>query len=143
MFLSWWYRLVQTANRKNQNSGASSSRRVPHKLRYAVRVEQLEDRVVPAGTTKLFLNAGPAITNIAAARSTTVPVFIDVDTLNGGAGGIQSGTFYVKYDPTVLSIDESKIGQAGSDIKLGSLLSSFPAGTYAVGTAAGFGAGIV
>jgi hypothetical protein len=118
---------------------------MPRKLRYLARLEQLEDRVVPAGTTKVFLDVGANINNIAAARSATVPVFIDVDTLNGGAGGIQSATLYVKYDPTVLSINETSVtpGQPGSDIKLGSLLSSFPAGAYNVGTAAGFGSGIV
>jgi hypothetical protein len=141
MFLSWWRRLVQTANPRSANSKGANSKRMPRKLRYVARLEQLEDRVVPAGTTKVFLDVGANINNIAAARSATVPVFIDVDTLNGGAGGIQSGTFYVKYDPTVLSINQSSV--PGPDIKLGSLLSSFPAGTYNVGTAAGFGSGVV
>jgi RHS repeat-associated protein len=109
-----------------------------------LQVEYLEDRILLAGNTNVFLDVGPNITNIAAARATTVPVFIDVGTLVGGAGGIQSGTFYVKYDPAVLSINETTVspGAAGSDIKLGSLLAPFSA-DYAVGAAAGFGAGLV
>jgi hypothetical protein len=117
---------------------------MPRKLRYAARLEHLEDRVLPA--TNVFLNVGPALTNIAAPRSATVPVFIDTGTLTGGAGGIQSATFYVRYDPAVLSINESAVapGTVGSDIQLGSVLSSgLPAGTYKVGTATGFGPGIV
>ena len=137
MFLSWWRSLVQTANPQNVKSKSANRWRIPRKLRYTARVEQLEDRVVPAGTTNAFLNAGPSLTNIAAARSATVPVFIDAGTLTGGAGGIQSGTFYVKYDPAVLTIDET------TDIKLGSLLSGFPSGTYTVSSAAGFGSGTV
>src|SRR5205823_2645781 len=145
MFLSWWRGLVRIADPKTRNTKGGKRWRFPRKLRYAARVEQLEDRVVPAGTTKLFLNIGAGATNIAAARSTVVPVFVDVDTLNGGAGGIQSTTFFIKYDPAVLSINEGTVtpGTPGSDVKLGSLLSTFPAGTYSVGTAAGFGTGVV
>jgi hypothetical protein len=45
----------------------------------------------------------------------------------------------------VLSINESTVvpGTAGSDIQLGDLLSTFPAGTYTVGTASGFAPGVV
>jgi hypothetical protein len=146
MFLYWWRGLARTADPKNATSQGSRRWRFPRKLRYAARVEQLEDRVVPAGSTKVFLNVGANVTNIVAARSTTVPVFIDVDALNGGAGGIQSGTFYVQYDPNVLAINEATVapGTTGSDIKLGNLLTaSVPAGTYQLITAAGFSSGIV
>src|SRR5205823_4940154 len=83
MFLSWWRGLVQTANLRNNNSKAAKRWHIPRKLRYAARVEQLEDRVVPAGSTSFFLNVGP-LTNVTAARTTTVPVFVDVGTLTGG-----------------------------------------------------------
>jgi hypothetical protein len=112
------------------------------------RLESLEDRVVPATTpgTNVFLNAGALLTNVTATRTGVVPVFIDTGTLTGGAGGIQSATFYVRYDPAVLSINEDTVtpGAQGSDIQLGSLLSSIgSAGTYKVVTAAGFGPGVV
>src|SRR5437868_8021121 len=113
---------------KSQNQNArGAGKRVPRQLRYLAMLEELEDRLVPAAATRVFLDVGPSITNISAARSTTVPVFIDVDTLSGSAvGGIQSATFYLKYDSAVLSINETSVapGTAGSDIKLGSLLSS-------------------
>ena len=97
------------------------------------------------GTVFLEVGGNKSNTSTAAARSKIVKVFIDAGDLSAAAnaGGVQSGTFYVKYDPTVLSINESSPGTAGSDIQLGDLLSSFPAGTYNVGTAAGFGPGIV
>ena len=95
----------------------------------------------------MFLEVGGNTSNVSttAARSKIVKVFIDAGDLSAAAnaGGIQSGSFYVKYDPTVLSINESSPGTAGSDVQLGDLLSTFPAGTYNVGTAAGFGPGVV
>jgi hypothetical protein len=133
MFLSWWYRLA-------------SKRRVSRTLPYLAKLEELEDRLVPAATTRVFLDVGPSNSSVFAARSMTLPVFIDVDTLSGSAvGGVQSATFYVKYDPTVLSINDATVtpGTAGSDIKLGALLSSFPAATYSLAPAAGSGTGLV
>ncbi len=62
MFLSWWRSLVKLANPKNENSKSLRRRRVPRKFRSAMRVEQLEDRMVPTGTANLFLNVGtPAV----------------------------------------------------------------------------------
>src|SRR5438067_3104174 len=104
---SWWRRLMQTGDLESEKSKGARWKRLPRT--FQARVEQLEDRIVPAGPTRLFLNVGPSITNIAVARSTTVPVFIDVDTLNGGAGGIMSASLYVKYDPAVLSINETTV----------------------------------
>src|SRR5205823_2085471 len=97
------------------------------------------------GTVFLEVGGNTSNTSVAAARSKVVKVFIDAGDLSATAntGGIQSGSFYVKYDPTVLSLDESAPGSAGSDVQLGDLLKPFPAGTYTVGTAAGFGSGIV
>src|SRR5207302_4861279 len=96
------------------------------------------------GTVFLEVGGSASNTSVAAARSKTIKVFIDAGDLSASAnGGIQSGTFYVKYDPTVLSINESSPGTAGSDVQLGDLLSTFPSGTYTVGTAAGFSSGLV
>ena len=53
MFLSWWRGLVRTANPNIQNSKGGNRWRIPRKLRYAARVEHLEDRVVPAGTSPM------------------------------------------------------------------------------------------
>ena len=44
---------------------------------YVARLEQLEDRVVPTAT-RVYVNVGPNITNLAAVCSTSVPVFIDI-----------------------------------------------------------------
>src|SRR5579871_5667930 len=109
MFLSWWRSLVQLANPKNENSKSLRRRRVPRKFRQAMRVEQLEDRLVPTvGTAKVFLNLGSVATptnTFVAARGATVPVFIDLNVLTAGTnGGIGAGTFYILYDPSVLSI---------------------------------------
>ena len=153
MFLSWWRSLVQLANPKNENSKVLKRRRVPRKFRSAMRVEQLEDRLVPtAGTAKVFLNVGTVATpsnTITAARGTIVPVFIDFNSITAGSsGGLGAGTFYVLYDPTVLSISETFASvnaptpSVGADIKLGSLIST-PSLNYSVVPASGFAAGVV
>ena len=67
MFPSWWHRLIQTVNRKNRSPGDADGRRFLRKPRYRARLEQLEDRLAPAATTKVFLDVGPNIANIAAA----------------------------------------------------------------------------
>ena len=87
-------------------------------------------------TAKVSLNIGAATPVFAASPAQVVPVFIDISNISpasGGAGGIGSGSYYVKYDPTVLSINETTVapGTTGSDIQLGSLLSSLSAGTTA------------
>ena len=109
-------------------------------------LEHLEDRLVPTGTAQIALNIGAANPIITASPSQMVPVFIDISNIStgGGAGGIGSGSYYVKYDPTVLSINETTVapGTTGSDIQLGSLLSSLSA-AYGLSTAAGYTPGIV
>ncbi len=96
------------------------------------------------GQANVFLNlqnATAQLNTVTAVRGSTVPVFIDFDTIapssNGGLGG---GTFFVLYDPMVLSISETSTA-LGSDIKVGSLLSSLP--NYSLTTAAGFDVGVV
>src|SRR5438477_1114387 len=106
MFLSWWRNLVNVANPKNEDRKHAQRRRIPRKFRTAVRVEQLEDRVVPAGTAKLLLNMGTPtvpVSALQAGRSATVPVFIDISNISGSTG-VGTGTYYVVYDPSVLSI---------------------------------------
>src|SRR5215467_6639882 len=106
MFLSWWHGLVQAAHSQTKTTRRANRRRLPRKMRYAARVEQLEDRVVPA-TVNMFLNtalSGAQANTLAVGRSTTVPVYVDVGTL-GGAGGIASSTLYLKYDPSILTIN--------------------------------------
>ena len=143
MFLSWWRGLVRSAYPTKESRPIR--RKVPRKFRSAMRVEQLEDRLVPTtGSANVFLNVGTVSTavTVAANRSTVVPVFIDFDTISAGSvGGIGGGTFYVVYDPMVLSISETAT-TVGSDIKLGSLLSAQSA-AYSLTPAAGFSPGVV
>ncbi len=144
MFLSWWRSLVRMADPKARKG--TKHLRVPPKFRAALRVEQMEDRLVPTGgTANVFLNlqnSGGALNALAAARSTTVPVYIDFNSINPGtSGGISGGTFYVAYDPSVLSISETPTS-VGSDIKLGSLLTGLSA-NYTLAPAAGFSSGVV
>jgi hypothetical protein len=141
MILSWLHRLLSTNNPKSAG-GVSGRVRVARQRPPKLKLEILEGRLAPAGVTNLFLNAGPLINNVAAAPGTTVPVFIDAGDLSTGAGGFGSGTFYVKYDPTVLALNEAAGAPPGPDIKLGSLLSAFAA-NYQVESAAGFGVGTV
>ncbi len=144
MFLSWWRSLTQTAYPTKSTSEKTTRGRVPRKFRSAVRVEQLEDRLVPtSGTANLFLDVGTTSTavTIGGLRSTTVPVFIDFNTISpGSSGGISGGTFYVLYDPVVLSISETA-GSLGSDIKLGSLVPGSQ--QYSVSAASGVSSGVV
>src|SRR2546421_10232892 len=107
MFLSWWHGLVQAANSNTKSKKRTNRQRLPRKLRYAARVEQLEDRVVPS-TVNMFLNtalSGATTQTLAVGRGTVVPVYVDVGNLVGGAGGIQNATVYLKYDPSELYID--------------------------------------
>ena len=122
MFLSWWRSLVNVANPNIDNSKGA----VPadtRKFRAAMTLEHLEDRLVPTGTAQIALDIGAANPIITASPSQMVPVFIDISNISsgGGAGGIGSGNYYVKYDPTVLSINETTVapGTAGSDIRAG------------------------
>jgi YDG domain len=144
MFLSWWRSMVRLAYPTKNSSGKQNRSRVPRKFRSAVRVEQLEDRLVPTtGTANVFLDVGTVSTanTVGALRSTTVPVYIDFNTVTAGSsGGIGGGSFYIIYDPVVLSINESA-GALGSDIKLGSLLASTSG--YSLAPAAGIAPGVV
>ncbi len=147
MLLSWWRDLVQLAQPKSKKTQSAKRRTMPRKFRTAMRVEQLEDRLVPTnGSASLFLNLQnltSQLNTVTAAPSNTVPVYIDFDAISQGtqAGGIGGGTFYVLYDPAVLSISQSGAG-LGSDIKLGSLLSGMSA-NYSLVPADGFSTGVV
>ncbi len=146
MFLSWWRGLIASANPQASRTKADKRLRIPRKFRAAMRVEQLEDRLVPAsGQANVFLNlqnATAQLNTVTAARSTTVPVFIDFDSVaQGTSGGVGGGTFYVLYDPNVLSISETATS-VGPDIKPGSLISSMPA-FYTLAPATGFSTGVV
>lgn len=58
MFLSWWRSLVNLADSKREV--ARRVRRLPRRFRSAINLEQLEDRLVPAGAkANLFLNLAP------------------------------------------------------------------------------------
>ncbi len=144
MFLSWWRSMVRLAYPTKNSSGIQNRSRVPRKFRSAVRVEQLEDRLVPTtGTANVFLDVGTVSTavTIGGLRSTTVPVYIDFNTISpGSSGGVSGGTFYIVYDPVVLSINETA-SALGSDIKLGSLLPA--ALNYSLAPAAGLAPGVV
>ncbi len=144
MFLSWWRSLVRMADPKTRKG--TKPLRIPPKFRAALRVEQMEDRLVPTGgTANVFLNLqniGGALHSLAAPRSATVPVYIDFNSVSAGtSGGVGGGTFYVAYDPNVLSISETSTS-IGSDIKLGSLLAGLSA-DYTLAPAAGFSTGVV
>ncbi len=112
-------------------------------------LEALEERLVPANTPKgiISLNLGNGSTAIAASPSQIVPVFIDFDnnstpgTNAGPVGGVSGGSFYLTYDPKVLSISESATS-VGSDVKLGSLISALPL-NYNLSSVAGFAPGVV
>ncbi len=54
--------------------------------------------------------------------------------------GLGAGTFYILYDPSVLSISESATS-LGSDFKLGSLFSGFS--SYSLQPAAGYAPGVI
>ncbi len=147
MFLSWWRDLVKLSQPKSIKGRSARRRALPRKFRTALRVEQLEDRFVPTnGSANVFLNLQnltSQLNTVSAARSSTVPVYIDFDAISQGtqAGGIGGGTFYVLYDPAVLSISQSASG-LGADIKLGSLLSGMSS-DYNLVQATGFSAGVV
>ncbi len=146
MFLSWWRGLVKLADPIAYKSKKPKRVRVPRKFRAAVRLEQLEERVVPfGGQANVFLNlqnATAQLNTLSAARSATVPVYIDFDSVTqGSTGGVGGGTFYVLYDPNVLSLSETATS-VGPDVKLGFLLSSMSA-NYALSPATGFSTGVV
>ncbi|HWY86362.1 MAG TPA: Ig-like domain-containing protein, partial [Gemmataceae bacterium] len=75
MFLSWWRGLVQVANPKTKTSKDGNRWRIPRKFRYAARVEQLEDRVVPA--TNIFVDVGAATLIVQAMPGSLSPATAD------------------------------------------------------------------
>ena len=79
---------------------------------------------IPAGTFSYLLTATNGTGNVT------------VSTNNG----IGAGFFYILYDPTVLSISETA-ESLGTDFKLGSLLSGFPA-NYSLFVTSGFAPGV-
>ncbi len=99
------------------------------------------------GKSLVSLDVGAGVTAVTAARSSVVKVFIDFDnhtaagTSLGSNGGLAGGSFYVLYDPSVLSISETA-GGVGSDIKLSTLLSG-SSSFYNLTTASGFSTGVV
>ncbi len=101
-----------------------------------------------AGKSLVSLNVGAGITSITASPTGTVSVFIDFDnhlatgTSTGSNGSVASGSFYVLYDPAVLSISETA-SSVGTDIKLGTLFTGSPANAYTLAPAAGFSTGVV
>jgi len=117
MILFWWRGLFQAAQRKN--SKGAGRVRIPRNYASRPGWNNLRTGSSPRGRQTYSSISDPASHQIAAARSTTVPVFIDAGPFTDGAGGVQSGTFYVRYDPAVLSINET------TDIQLGALLASF------------------
>src|SRR5947209_1280948 len=97
-------------------------RPVPSARRWRPWLESLENRLAPAAATNLFLDVGPLINNVAAARSNVVPVYVDVGSLAGGAGGFKYLNVYIRIDePLTLNYNTVAPGAPGSDIKLGSL----------------------
>ncbi len=120
MFLSWWRSLVKLANPKNENSKSLRRRRIPRKFRSAMRVEQLEDRMVPAGTANVFLNVGTVaspLSTVTATRGSTVPVFIDFNTINTGPAVVtfsQTGSFTFSYSGTSGNAFAYTSGASGS-----------------------------
>jgi hypothetical protein len=87
MLLSWWHRLVHMANSRQARSKGVHHRRIPRKVRFAARLEQLEDRLVPTtpGVANAFPSAGHSLTNIAAVSFAFVPQLVDTGT--SGATG--------------------------------------------------------
>ncbi len=131
MFLSWWLSVVGHAQTKTKAAKKAQRRRVPSKFRSALNVEHLEDRLVPtSGTANVFLNlqnSALQLNTLTATRGSTVPVFIDFDTVTpSSSGGVGTGKYYLQYDPAVLSVSETATA-VGPDIKLGSLLSGLAA----------------
>ncbi len=145
MFLSWWLSVwKRTQCESNQNK--TRHHRLPRRFHPALAVEHLEDRLVPvAGKASIFLNLGTPtapVKTITATPGSTVPVFIDFDTISAGTnGGLGSGSYYLLYDPSVLSVSETQ-ASLGSDIKLGSVLSGRSA-NYNLNVAGGHVPGVV
>ena len=113
-------------------------------------MEILEDRIVPvSGKALISLNMatpGP-VTTIGGSPTKTVQVFIDFDNQHGTDtqgpnGGLAGGSFYVIYDPAVLSISETS-ASLGADITLpaGTLIPA--AKSYQLQVASGFSTGVV
>ncbi len=102
-----------------------------------------------SGKSLVSLDVGAGITTITTSPTGTVQVFIDFDnhtasgTTTGSNGSVAGGSFYVLYDPAVLAISPEVGGSVGSDIKLGSLVSTVPGNAYTLSPAAGFGTGVV
>ncbi len=101
-----------------------------------------------AGKSLVSLDVGTGLTTITTSPTGTVQVFIDFDnhttsgTAAGSNGSVASGSFYVLYDPAVLSISETAAA-VGTDIKLGTLFTGSPANAYTLAPAAGFSTGVV
>ena len=77
-------------------------------------------------TTTVYLDVGAGSPVVQASPTGTVKVFIDAGTLTAVPGVFLRPQFFVKYDPTVLSLNNGNAatGAIGSDVKLGSLFTT-------------------